>query len=113
MMTVQEFIDWVEGWYADNAPIGSPRDRGFAEEQIALTLHRFGDVAQAFSTSQKHLWQDDRLLGRGINSFQLVHHDGRWWIVSVAWDEEVGAGPLPTAYLPPGPAGAGSANDGG
>jgi hypothetical protein len=80
--------------------IGGPGDKGFAEEQITATVERFGDIAHVFSTYQKHFWDDPVILGRGINSIQLVHHDGRWWITAIVWDEEAGAGPLPADYLP-------------
>ena len=92
------FIAWIDASYAEHAPIGSEKDKGFAEEAVHNEVHRYGDVAQVFSTYQKHFWGDDRILGRGINSFQLVHHDGRWWIASIAWDEENGAGPIPAEY---------------
>lgn len=79
--------------------VGGPNDKGFAEEQIHYVLHRYGDVAQVFSTYQKHFWDDDNILGRGLNSFQLVYNNGRWWVAGIAWDEEVGAGPIPPRYL--------------
>lgn len=100
VLTVEEFIDWIDGWAAENDPIGGPNDQGFVEEQIAIDLEVYGDIAQAFSTYQKHVWESDEIQGRGINSFSLVRNDGRWWIASVAWDEEVGAGPVPDEYLP-------------
>ena len=79
---------------------GAHAAQGFVEEQIAIDLEVYGDIAQAFSTYQKHVWESDEIQGRGINSFSLVRNDGRWWIASVAWDEEVGAGPVPDEYLP-------------
>jgi hypothetical protein len=100
ILSVQDFIDWVDNYYAENNPIGGPDDQGFQEEEIATVIEQFGDVAHAFSTYQRHLWNQDEILGRGINSFQLVYNAGRWWIAGVAWDEEVGAGPLPEEYLP-------------
>lgn len=51
-------------------------------------------------TYEKRFADSEQSLGRGVNSFQLVYGDGRWWIASVAWDEENGAGPLPARYLP-------------
>lgn len=98
-LSPEEFIAWIDGWYAENAPIGGPNDKGFAEEAVHNEVHRYGDVAQVFSTYQKHFWDDDQILGRGVNSFQLVYHEGRWWIVSIVWDEESGAGPIPDEYL--------------
>lgn len=97
--TVESFIEWIDrGW---RPVIGTERDRGFAESQVASVAERFGDVAHVFSTYQKHFWGDSTILGRGINSFQLVWKDGRWWITALAWDEETGAGPVPAKYLPP------------
>lgn len=78
--------------------VGGPNDKGFAEEATHNVINRFGDIAQVFSTYQKHFWEDDNILGRGINSFQLVFSKDRWWIVSLIWDEENGAGPIPAAY---------------
>lgn len=94
VLSPEDFVAWVES----ATTVGGPQDKGFAEEGIRNEVHRYGDVAHVFSSYQKHFWGDDRILGRGINSFQLVWNDGRWWIVSIAWDEEPGAGPLPEAF---------------
>jgi hypothetical protein len=93
--TPGSFIELVDA----NTVVGGEGDRGFAEEQVHAEVLEYGDVAQVFSTYQKRFWDSDEVLGRGINSFQLVRHDGRWWIVGIAWDEETGAGPIPEAYL--------------
>ena len=47
-------------------------------------------------------WIDEswKRVGREINSIQMVRKDGRWWITSIIWDEETGAGPVPAKYLP-------------
>jgi len=96
VLSVQGFIDWIDGI----TTVGGEDDLGFAEDQVHITVRRYGDIAQAMSTYQKHLWEDDEVLGRGINSFNLAFREGRWWIVSIAWDEENGAGPIPADYLP-------------
>lgn len=95
VLTVRQFIDWVDG----GTQVGGPGDRGFVEEQVSHDLERYGDVAQLFSTYRKRFWEGEEVLGHGINSFQLVRHDGRWWIAGIAWDEESGAGPIPEEYL--------------
>jgi hypothetical protein len=100
VLSVQEFIDWIDGITEAEAAIGSEADKGFVEEQVHIALDRYGDVAQAMSTYEKHYWGEDQILGRGVNSFSLVFRDDRWWIVSIVWDEEDGAGPIPDAYLP-------------
>ena len=97
VLTAEGFIEWIQ---AHTPPPGDANDRGFQEEQVAAEVVRYGDVAHVFSTYQKHFWGSDEILGRGINSFQLVHNDSRWWIAGIAWDEENGAGPIPAEYLP-------------
>lgn len=96
VLSVEDFIDWIDGV----TTVGGEDDQGFAEEQVHIVAQRYGDIAQAMSTYQKHFWGDDEILGRGINSFNLVFREGRWWIVSIVWDEENGAGPIPDDYLP-------------
>lgn len=90
------FISWIDSVVT----IGGPNDQGFSEEEVHQIVERYGDVAHVFSTYRKRFWDDDQVLGRGINSFQVVRHDGRWWIAGVVWDEEVGAGAIPEKYLP-------------
>lgn len=98
VLTPQEFVDWIDPLW----DIEDPEDPGLEEEQIAVEIERYGDVAHAFSTYQKRFWGAEEVLGRGINSFQLVFDGRRWWIAGIAWDEESGAGPIPDAYLPEG-----------
>ena len=97
VLSPEEFIAWIEGV---TPQLGGDADRGFQEEQIHAEVAHYGDVAHVFSTYQKHFWGSDEILGRGINSFQLVHDGERWWIAGIAWDEENGAGPVPPDYLP-------------
>ena len=37
---------------------------------------------------------------RGINSIQLLYKDGRWWVVTIFWDNESPENPIPAEYLP-------------
>ena len=97
--TVDSFIAWIdEAW--KRVGIGSPNDRGFAESQVSSITEQYGDIAHVMSTYEKYIPGDSRVIGRGINSIQLVKKDGRWWISSIVWDEETGAGPVPAKYLP-------------
>ena len=100
VLTPGGFAAWVDR----HTPYGTDQDRGFAEEEVHRVVERYGDVAQVFSTYKKRFYDSDEVLGRGINSFQLVRHDGRWWIVGIVWDEEYGGseqggGPIPDRYL--------------
>lgn len=98
--TVEEHIAIVDAWYAENMPVGSPQDQGFAEEEIHREVHRYGDVAHVESTYVKRFHDSEEILGRGINFYTLVFDGERWWISAAAWDEENGAGEIPAKYLP-------------
>lgn len=96
VLSVEDFVTWIDG----ATTYGGPNDRGFAEEQVHAVVERYGDIAHVFSTYQKHLWKDPNILGRGVNTIQVVYRQNRWWIVAISWDEENAAGPLPAKYLP-------------
>lgn len=95
-LSVEGFISWVDE-FTDLSPAS---DRGFIEGEIHRIEERYGDVAHVFSTYEKHYWGDQTVLGRGVNSFQMVRHDGRWWITGIIWDEPTGGEPIPDRYLP-------------
>lgn len=98
VMGLEDFITWAQS-YTDQIS-GTEQDRGFVEAGIHNVKNRYGDVVSVMSTYEKRFYDDEQVLGRGVNAFSLVHHDGRWWIVSIIWDEENGAGPIPEKYLP-------------
>lgn len=95
-LSVEGFISWVDEFTNRS----SPTDRGFIEGEVHRVEESYGDIAHVFSTYQKHYWGDETVLGRGVNSFQTVRHDGRWWITAIIWDEPTGGEPIPDEYLP-------------
>ncbi len=75
--------------------------QGFFEHEIARRQDCFGKVCQIFSTYEsRHAESDAKPFVRGVNSIQLVHDGHRWWIASVAWDEERPDNVIPQPYLP-------------
>lgn len=94
VLSPEEFIDWI----ASVTVVGGADDRGFTESGVHNVVEQYGDVAHVFSTYEKHYWGESEVLGRGINSFQLVNREGRWWIVGIVWDEDYAAGPIPERY---------------
>lgn len=73
---------------------------GFFETEVARTSDGFGAVMHVFSTYEsRRAKDDDKPMARGINSIQLVQHGGRWWIVTVMWDQERPDNPIPAKYL--------------
>lgn len=63
------------------------KQAGFSETETMRRSEFFGRVAHVFSSYQSKNLLDDRILARGTNSIQLIWDTGRWWIVSLAWDE--------------------------
>jgi hypothetical protein len=88
----------VEDYIATSGPL--LEQRGFFEQEIARKVEQYGDIAQVFSTYQARNALDGPVIMRGINSFQLVRHDGRWWVVSIMWQQETPPNPIPAEYLP-------------
>lgn len=100
VMSVPEFSEWIEGIFAEHSPIGSDLDHGLREDEIHSVIEKYGDIALVMSTYERKPWDSPEVEGRGINGITLVRHDGRWWIASIVWDEESGAGPIPPRYRP-------------
>lgn len=79
-MSVEEFIEYFDNRIADIIPTGG------REEQIRCRTETFHKVAHVFSSYRFMLEGNEESIARGVNSFQLVYENGRWWIVSLIWD---------------------------
>ena len=87
-----------EDYVARSGPV-LERD-GFFEEEIGRKVDQYGDIAQVFSAyAAKRAADDAEPFMRGINSFQLMKHDGRWWVVTIFWQAETPDNPVPAEYL--------------
>jgi len=75
-------------------------DQGFYEREIAHKAETFGNMAHIWSTYESRRQPDDATpFARGINSFQFVRHDNRWWVLTILWDAERSDNPIPDKYL--------------
>ena len=74
---------------------------GFFETELYSEIERYGNVAHVWSTYESRIRSPEtEPIDRGINSFQLVHIDGRWLVYSILWNSErAGAGTIPDRYL--------------
>jgi hypothetical protein len=73
---------------------------GFFERSIANRVEEFGNLIHVWSTYEsRHAEHDSQPFARGINSIQIVHAQGRFWIASILWDEERPGLALPEKYL--------------
>lgn len=74
--------------------------KGFYEQEIARRTEQFGQIAHVWSTYEsRHKLEDAEPFMRGINSIQLFFDGVRWWILSIYWQHESAAHPLPPKYL--------------
>lgn len=73
---------------------------GFFEAEIGRRTERYGDIAHVLSAYDSRRKIDDpEPFARGINSFQLLHHNDRWWIVTIYWQGETEDNPIPGDML--------------
>lgn len=74
---------------------------GFYEVEIGHVTETYGDIAHRFSSYASMRTDDpnEEPFNRGINSFQLLHDGERWWILTIFWQHEPDAGPIPEKYL--------------
>jgi hypothetical protein len=76
------------------------KTHGFFERSIANRVEEFGNLVHVWSTYEsRHAKEDAQPFTRGINSLQIVHAQGRYWIASILWDEERQGSTLPEKYL--------------
>ena len=88
----------VDEWIEEATPLLEETD--FYEKEIMSHHDRFGNMMQVFSTYEASESADGPPMARGINSFHLLFHENRWWIVTVMWDNESKENPLPEEFLP-------------
>jgi hypothetical protein len=93
----------VEDYITASGPL--LEGEGFIEREIARRVEQYGDIAHVFSTYEARNRADGPVIMRGINSFQLVRHDNRWWVVSIMWQAETPQTPIPAEYLTSAPRG--------
>jgi len=71
---------------------------GFKEVSIGLTVNEYNGIAVAFQT-----YHSKNLLGtyekRGVNTYQLVYKQNRWWIVNGLFVSEDPENKIPKKYI--------------
>ncbi len=76
------------------------KSHGFFERSIANRVEEFGNLVHVWSTYEsRHTAEDATPFTRGINSIQIVHAQGRFWVASIMWDDERSGLTLPEKYL--------------
>ena len=72
----------------------------FYEHGIANRIETFGNLTSVWSTYESRKTPTDaQPFARGINTLQIVHAQGRYWIANIMWDDERPGLTLPEKYL--------------
>jgi hypothetical protein len=71
----------------------------FYENALANRIESWDHIAHVWSTYESRHAAQEKPFARGINSFQLFFDGSRWWILTVYWEGEDAAHPLPEKYL--------------
>jgi hypothetical protein len=75
------------------------KTNAFFECSILKRGEEFGNLVEVWSTKESRDAKDDVHPSRGIDSFQIVHIRGRFWIASLIFDDERPGVRLPAKYL--------------
>ena len=90
---------WTAEEYVQQAGVNLEKN-GFFEREIGQTMERYGNIVQVLSAYEsRRTAQDEKPFARGINGIQLWNDGKRWWIVSIFWEQESAATPIPDKYL--------------
>ncbi|WP_299224959.1 hypothetical protein [uncultured Psychroserpens sp.] len=72
-------------------------DRGFEEYELGKVVEEYNGLASVF---QSFYGKDSEgTEERGINSYHLINHKGRWWIANMVWTFESEDYKIPEKYL--------------
>jgi hypothetical protein len=83
----------VEGYIASRSPLFEKN--AFFETELARRTFVFGSIAHVLSAYELRRAPGEEPFVRGVNSIQLFHDGSRWWVLSIAWDNERPGNPLP------------------
>lgn len=72
---------------------------GFFENEIGRRTDRYGNVVHLMSAYESLRTADGEPFARGVNSFQLFFDGERWWVMSIFWEQETPATPIPADLI--------------
>ena len=91
VLTPDDYVARAGKYFATN---------GFYEREISRKTEAWGSLQQIFSTYESRHEANGAPFIRGINTIQLFNDGKRWWILTIAWQEESATLKLPTEFLP-------------
>jgi hypothetical protein len=70
---------------------------GFTDRKLGCITRQYGSIATVQCGFEG--LEQSKLVERGVAFYQLYHDGTRWWILSVAWDQERPEHPIPPELL--------------
>ena len=86
----EEFVERMKG-------LATGKLRSFKETALGHEIRVFGNIAVAVAVCQ--ITENETQVTRGIEMMLLLKTEGRWQIVSQAWDTESESKPIPADLL--------------
>jgi hypothetical protein len=88
--SVEAFIERMKGLQGTTLT-------AFHERVLGTEIQVFGNVALAVAACE--ITENDSAVSRGVEMLLLIKNEGRWQIVSQAWDNEMPGRPIPGHFL--------------
>jgi hypothetical protein len=83
----------LDGYIASRSPMFEKDS--FFETETGRHTFRFGHFAHVLSAYDLSRAPGEKPFVRGVNSIDLLHDGTRWWVLSIAWNNEGPENPLP------------------
>jgi ketosteroid isomerase-like protein len=87
----------VEAFVERMKSLAATRFRSFKENVLGTEVHVFGNVAVALAACE--ITENDADVNRSVEALLLIKDEGRWRIVSQAWDAESDTKPIPARLI--------------
>lgn len=89
-VSLDEFMELLKDPYYDD---------GYFEYQTGKVINEYNGIANVFQSFRAS--DRDGLDAQGVNSYQLVYLEDRWWISNLLWTGNDNGVPIPERYLKP------------
>ena len=87
---VEDFVTFIEQSDVEST--------GFTERILDMQTFEWGDIAHVLVLFDSNIPGDGREPRAGVDSFQLIKRDGRWWIASITNERPATDRPLPELF---------------
>ncbi len=87
-VSIDEFLELLQDPYYE---------AGYVEYETGKIIEEYNGLATVFSSFYSK--DSEGQEGRGINSYQLVYVDDRWWIANLIWTTDSNGVEIPKKYL--------------